>query len=343
MNRTEAQEAAESLQNLLIARATGGGGSDVDYRELRDTLRGDVELRDLLPTYVRTSRDLSQFWAYIQKQSGGYKERREHIWATFAPLLEYLDAEPPAEQPPPPRYPIATTVPEGEPKLQRVRAFISYSTVDKEAAGAVKRALSTFGIDCFLAHEDIHVSEEWRERILEELATCTVFIPLLSQAFKESDWAPQEIGAIAARADVAVVPLSLDGRTIPFGFIAKIQGGRVPLTGVDPETILEPLTTRFPRVVIPGLIARVRDATSYRSAETAMRPVVKHFANLSDSELRSLVRASIENRQVWSAADCRAEFLPQLVELNRSRIDPTDLVALEYQIENNERYVNQEP
>src|SRR5437868_1246243 len=99
MNRTEARDAAESLQNLLIARATGGDGNDNDYRELRDSLRSDSDVRDLLPTFVRTSRDLAQFWAYIQKQAGGYKERREHIWAAFSPLLEYLEADPPAPQP----------------------------------------------------------------------------------------------------------------------------------------------------------------------------------------------------------------------------------------------------
>ena len=252
MDRTEAREGVESLQNLLIARATGGGGNDVDYRELRDTLRADDELKDLLPTFVRTSRDLAQFWAYIQKL-GGYKERREHIWAAFAPLFEYLEGDPPASQPPPPvPVPVSATVePEVGARPLRVRAFISYSTEDKAAAGAVKRALSTYGIDCFLAHDDIQVSEEWRERILEELAACQVFVALLSQAFKRSEWALQEVGAVARRSEVAIVPLCLD-ETIPFGFIAKIQGIRVAPTGVDPGTVLEPLAKRFPRLIIPG-------------------------------------------------------------------------------------------
>lgn len=199
MNRTEAREAVESLQNLLIGRATGGGGNDVDYRELRDSLRGDDELKDLLPTFVRTARDLSQFWAYIQKL-GGYQERREHIWTAFSPLLEYLEGDPPASQPARPIAAPVTTEP-------RMRAFISYSTEDKAAAGAVKRALSTYNIDCFLAHEDIHVSEEWRERILEELTACHVFIPLLSQAFKRSG-TTRDRGCRASigRSDCATVP-----------------------------------------------------------------------------------------------------------------------------------------
>lgn len=336
MNRKEVQEAAEGLQNLLISRATGGSADDVGYRELRDALRGDEELRDLLPTFVRTSRDLSQFWAYIQP-IGGYKERREHIWAAFAPILEYLEGAPPASQPPRPARPAASAAMGGSQSSPRVRAFISYSTVDKAAAGAVKRALSTYDIECFLAHEDIQVSEEWRERILEELAACDVFIPLLSTAFKESDWASQEIGVAASRSDVAIVPLLLDG-TIPFGFIAKIQGVRVPRTGVDPAIVLDPLSRRFPRVVIPGMIARVRSAGSFRGAEAAMRPLVSHFATLTKAELDALVLASIENGQVWSAAQCRDEYLPQLLRENRHRIKPGDLKALEYQIANDRWY-----
>lgn len=336
MGKNQAQEAVESLQNLLIARATGGGGNDGDYRVLRDTLRADDALADLLPTFVRTSRDLSQFWAYIQK-FGGYKERREHIWTAFAPLFGYLEGDPPAGQPPPPVPAPTTHESTVVPPPARLRAFISYSTEDKAAAGAVKRALNTYDIDCFLAHDDIQVSEEWRERILEELAACHVFIALLSQAFKRSEWAPQEIGAVVQRSEVAIVPLSLD-ETIPFGFIAKIQGIRVPQTGVDPGTVLEPLAKRFPRLVIPGMIARVRDAATFRSAEAAMRPLVAHFSALTQAELDALVSASNQNGQVWSASLCKTEYLPELLRLNRPRIQASALKALEYQIAHDAPY-----
>jgi len=330
MEETEAKDAVESLQNLLVARATGGGGNDADYRALREALRSNEGLRDLLPTFVRTSRDLAQFWAYIQK-IGGYKNRREHIWEAFAPLFSHIEGDHQPAQPPPPepdarsKNEVAATAP------RRLRAFISYSIEDKATAGAVKRALNTYDIDCFMAHEDIQVSEEWRERILDELAACQVFIALLSQAFKRSDWAPQEVGVVAGRADVAIVPLCLD-ETIPFGFIAKIQGVRVPATGVDPGTVLEPLARRFPRLLVPAMIARVRQAGTFRSAEAALRPLVSHFPTLTQTELDALVEASIVNGQVWLASLCQQEYLPELIRVNRARINPSALKALEYQI-----------
>src|SRR5688572_27434145 len=107
-----------------------------------------------------------------------------------------------------------------------MRAFISYSTKDKHWAGAVKLALSTYGFEGFLAHEDLQVSDIWKSKILDELQRCSVFVPLLSAAFRASDYAPQEIGVIAARTDVHVMPISID-ETCAYGFISHIQSTRV--------------------------------------------------------------------------------------------------------------------
>ena len=81
-------------------------------------------------------------------------------------------------------------------------AFISYQTSDKVIAGRVKNVLLTVRIDSFLAHEDIHVSEEWRLKILEEISKADIFIPLLSKNYHESPWCVQEAGIAAFRNDI---------------------------------------------------------------------------------------------------------------------------------------------
>ncbi len=86
------------------------------------------------------------------------------------------------------------------------------------------------------------------------------------------------------------------------------------------------------------MISRVRDAGSFRSAEAAMRPLVGQFAGLTQTELDALVSASIQNGQVWSASLCRSEYLPELIRVNRPRIRPSDLKALEYQVANDDWY-----
>jgi hypothetical protein len=59
-----------------------------------------------------------------------------------------------------------------------VRAFISYAHHDRGFAGQAQRLLAAVGIDAFLAHEDLEVSEEWRGRLLQELGRCHLFVQL---------------------------------------------------------------------------------------------------------------------------------------------------------------------
>lgn len=144
----------------------------------------------------------------------------------------------------------------------RLKAFISYSTADKHIAGQVKAVLNEYGIAAFLAHEDIHISQEWKDRIIQELNETNVFVPLLSTSFKESDWAPQEIGMAFTRKDMLFIPLSVDG-TVPFGFMSHIQGKRIPANGMYRELLIQPIITRFPHEIIPSLIEQLVGVGNY--------------------------------------------------------------------------------
>ena len=119
-----------------------------------------------------------------------------------------------------------------------MRAFISYSTHDKQYALQAKDALEGVDIDSFLALRDIRLASDWRLRIVDALRHCDLFVPILSEDFKRSNWAPQEVGFAAALAEEGVrrkpvvAPLSVDG-TAPFGFISHLQGKPIPSTGVN--------------------------------------------------------------------------------------------------------------
>jgi DNA-binding MarR family transcriptional regulator len=90
----ELLEKLESLQNMLLSRATGGTPSDVDYKAIREELVSDPTIRPLLPRFVVTCRDLFQFWEFIKKKYAHYDERRNYIWGAFAPLFEKLEKIP---------------------------------------------------------------------------------------------------------------------------------------------------------------------------------------------------------------------------------------------------------
>jgi hypothetical protein len=79
------------LQNLLVAYATDGAASNADYSALRRDFLDNPTIRDLVPTFVRTCRDLAQFWQFIKKKFAHYAERRQFLWDEFRPLLEFLE------------------------------------------------------------------------------------------------------------------------------------------------------------------------------------------------------------------------------------------------------------
>jgi hypothetical protein len=83
---------AESLQSALIGVATGGTADNQVYKTIRKKFIDQPYLKKLLPRFVVTNGDLSQFWSYIKYAFGTYQERRDFIWGEFKPLLEYLES-----------------------------------------------------------------------------------------------------------------------------------------------------------------------------------------------------------------------------------------------------------
>jgi len=212
-----------------------------------------------------------------------------------------------------------------------VRAFISYAHADRAYAGQVRQVLAQVGIESFLAHEDLETSEEWKDRILDELARCDLFVPVLSQHFVRSLWAPQEVGFVASREAVVIAPLSLDG-TIPFGFLSHLQAGRVGPDGVTRQLLVEPIAKKFPRTILPGLIGIAAKAGSFRDAEDKWRPLASLFSLFTPEEAQALAEGAVANNQVWAAALCRDEYIPAFIRAHREHIEPETLRALEYQI-----------
>ena len=218
-----------------------------------------------------------------------------------------------------------------------VVAFISHSHKDREFAGEAKEVLTEAGMEVFVAHDDIDVSEEWQLRILKELRRCHLFVPLLSKNFLKSKWTLQEVGFIVSRSKVKIAPLSIDG-TVPFGFISHLQSGLIRSDGITRKLLVEPLAKCFPREIHQYLIRRVRNAHSFRDAEFKMRSLVPLYELLTNSEAQDLAEAAVGNPQVWDARWCRDDYLPAFIGIHKGNIKAKTLRALNYQIENHERY-----
>lgn len=146
-------ELAQYLQSILIDRATDGPINNEDYSTLRTYFLNQPSTNQLLPSWIKPNRDLSQFWNYIQPKFPSYKERRQFIWQEFSPLLDYLEQNS--------LNPIASSVSEVLEKLDEDNVNLAWKkalerrTSDPE--GAITMAKSMVESVCKLILDDLNI------------------------------------------------------------------------------------------------------------------------------------------------------------------------------------------
>lgn len=233
--------------------------------------------------------------------------------------------------------------PTTETRPTAMKAFISYAHQEREVAGRVADALDQIGIESFKAHEDLKVSDPWRDRIIEELDGCDLFVPLLSRAFRESNWASQEVG-IAIAKGVLVFPLMLD-ETVPYGFLSQLQGERIdPLEPV--KVLLPGLVSREPRRVLPLMIERLGRVNSFGEADSWSSQLEPYVDQLNPEEANRLLHLSVVHREIWEAHHHQrgnSSLLPGLLRVHRDHLDVTKVEMLEHQIRTGVSHPDAEP
>jgi plasmid stabilization system protein ParE len=84
-----------ALQSLVILKVTDGydKAKEEEYQLLRARLLSKTAVRELLPKFILTCRDLTQIWGYIAKRQNlkTYQERRDYIYDSFVNLLNTLE------------------------------------------------------------------------------------------------------------------------------------------------------------------------------------------------------------------------------------------------------------
>jgi len=102
-----------------------------------------------------------------------------------------------------------------------LRLFLSHSSAKKKFVARIKQELAEFGVESFVAHEDIEPTKEWLGEIRLALNTCHVFAAILCPDFKKSNYCDQEVGHALQR-EILVIPVRLE--IDPYGFMAPLQG-----------------------------------------------------------------------------------------------------------------------
>lgn len=123
----------------------------------------------------------------------------------------------------PPHGATASSPPANWVNPKRFRLFISHLAIHKNKATRLKSCLVRYGIDGFVAHEDIEPTLEWQNEIENALRTMDAFLAIHTAGFSKSIWAQQEVGYAVGR---GVQTISLQMGEDPTGFISKHQALR---------------------------------------------------------------------------------------------------------------------
>lgn len=182
-----------------------------------------------------------------------------------------------------------------------IRAFISHKAERKTLATEIKKHLNSYGIACFVAHEDIEPMKEWQSEMEQALFSMDIMVALLTEKFDKSDWTDQEIGVAVGR-KVPIIPVRL-GKD-PYGFIGRYQA----ISGSDKsnaEISREIFTLllkdkRLTNMVKDAYIIALAKSGSF-SRSNSLAEFLPYIDELSPEQTVSIIKVFNSNTQVNQA------------------------------------------
>lgn len=204
-----------------------------------------------------------------------------------------------------------------EPKMNRLKAFISYSAKQKTIGGRFKHCLESYcGYEVFVAHNDMPAASVFHEEIKKAIKEADFFIPLLSKNFKSSDYSDQETGA-AVILEKKIIPVKL-AHINPYGLISPIHALQYKETPEDrflPDNVKELVLTiaqiglkddQYRSNAIASLIYAFCNSKSYDSTNATIQIMLK-YDHFTKQQLKQIIEAMNSNGEIIGAFG-----LPQL-------------------------------
>jgi hypothetical protein len=186
------------------------------------------------------------------------------------------------------------------------RLFLSHVSSQKVEIATLKKHLSMYGIDAFVAHDDIEPSREWQAEIELALRSMHALAACITPDFHNSRWTDQEMGWALGR-EVLVLPIRLGAD--PYGFAGKVQA--VTGTLAKPKPLADLIVRALLRhsqthsEIRKSLVAAFSHPESFEAAKI-LQGHFDEIDDLSDEEKASLRKACIEDSQVkgaWGVVD----------------------------------------
>jgi hypothetical protein len=181
------------------------------------------------------------------------------------------------------------------------RVFFSHKAAVKKETALLKDKLSVFGISCFVAHEDIHPTQEWQDEIENALFSMDALVALMTDNFHDSEWTDQEVGVAFGR-EVPIIPVKL-GKD-PYGFIGKFQALSCSWDDAPSEIIKLLLKHEKMR---DAYIRAVHKCSNWDNGNILAK-VLPEISELSDEHVNNLIDAFNKNSNVHDAWGFNGEW-----------------------------------
>ena len=184
--------------------------------------------------------------------------------------------------------------------MLNVRAFLSHADKERETAGSLKEKLRSYGIDVFVAHDDLEGGTEWMSRLYAEIKECEIFLILVSENYHSSNFTDQELG-MALSYEKPIIPICIDS-TIPYGFMSKYQCVKASPEFYDVQEVVSIIIKHSEpgQEFVDLLISQLERADSFNAAYKHAVELLT-YDKLSKEQASKVLNAYNDNSQIYNS------------------------------------------
>jgi len=208
-----------------------------------------------------------------------------------------------------------------EKEENRLKLFISYATKRKDEANKVLKYFEEAGLDCFISN-NLKISKKYKNEIFNAIFDANIFIFILNNEFKESDWCSQEMGMayLKYKKSNTLIFCIMEDETIPYGFLNSLNGKHIYekdylceiLEEID-ENLGCDLKGGLYRKKLEKLISSLVVANSYTSAMNLLDKIVKYSNYLTQNQVDLIISTAATNNQIYGCIYC-VDSMKKLIE-----------------------------
>lgn len=210
---------------------------------------------------------------------------------------------------------------ENEMDIDNLKIFISFNSNDSDEAEKIQEFFINCGVDCFLSKTSIDISEEYKKIAFDEICKADIFIYLLSENSKSSDWCDQEMGMAyikhkLGKAEIFIVShddIDLNGFLNSFN--ARHASNENYLFDIARKidekfnSYLVETVNGYYDELLNSKIKELYVVENYSKARSLLYFINKRSHLLTENQLKMICDAAIRHNQIYECYVCKKPLI----------------------------------